>query len=189
MRFTVTNSNLIYSFSFTPEKVHIQINDTSNNLFMTCLEMPVEVLQIIEQQRQQFNTFHMSQVPLTENQLGTQQMSSEVAAESGHDLPDIFDANFVPGPINFNFPWENYYNGPYSPSVFDDLHMQGEEEGMDNSDSEHELVIIEDDDQNTPPNTPESEQPTQPPMLQRNNSNVFTSIENASEYVYRTLFD
>ena len=30
----------------------------------------------------------------------------------------IFDANFVPGPINFNFPWENYYNGPYSPSVF-----------------------------------------------------------------------
>ena len=109
MIFTVTNSNLIYSFSFTPEKVHIQINDTSNNLFMTCLEMPVEVLQIIEQQRQQFNTFHMSQVPLTENQLGTQQMSSEVAAESGHDLPDIFDANFVPGTINFNFPWENYY--------------------------------------------------------------------------------
>ena len=91
MIFTVTNSNLIYSFSFTPEKVHIQINDTSNNLFMTCLEMPVEVLQIIEQQRQQFNTFHMSQVPLTENQLGSQQMSSEVAAESGHDLPDIFD--------------------------------------------------------------------------------------------------
>ena len=59
MIFTVTNSNLIYSFSFTPEKIHIQINDTSNNLFMTCLEMPVEVLQIIEQQRQQFNTFHM----------------------------------------------------------------------------------------------------------------------------------
>ena len=76
MIFTVTNSNLIYSISFTPEKVHIQINDTSNNLFMTCLVMPVEVLQIIEQQRQQFNTFHMSQVPLTENQLGTQQMSS-----------------------------------------------------------------------------------------------------------------
>ena len=189
MIFTVTNSNLIYSFSFTPEKVHIQINDTSNNLFMTCLEMPVEVLQIIEQQRQQFNTFHMSQVPLTENQLGTQQMSSEVAAESGHDLPDIFDANFVPGPINFNFPWENYYNGPYSPSVFDDLHMRGEEEDMDNSESEHELVIIEDDDENTPPTTPESERPTQPPPLQRNNSNVFTPIENVSEYVYRTLFD
>ena len=188
MIFTVTNSNLIYSFSFTPEKVHIQINDTSNNFFMTCLEMPVEVLQIIEQQRQQFNTFHMSQVPLTENQLGTQQMSSEVAAESGHDLPNIFDANFVPGPINFNFPWENYYNGPYSPSVFDDLHMQGEGE-MDNSDSEHELVIIEDDDENTPPTTPESERPTQPPPLQRNNSNVFTPIENVSEYVYRTLFD
>ena len=71
MRFTVTNSNLIYSFSFTPEKLHIHINDTSNNLFMTCLEMPVEVLQIIEQQRQQFNSFHMSQVPLTENQMGT----------------------------------------------------------------------------------------------------------------------
>ena len=73
--------------------------------------------------------------------------------------------------------------------MFDDLHMQGEEEGMDNSDSEHELVIIEDDDENTPPTTPESERPTQPPPLQRNNSNVFTPIENVSEYVYRTLFD
>ena len=72
-------------------------------------------------------------------------MSGEVAAESGHDLPDIFDSNYVPGPINFNFPCENYYNGPYSPSVFDNLHMQGEEEEMDNSDSGYELVIIDDD--------------------------------------------
>ena len=59
---------------------------------------------------------------------------------------------------------------------------------MDNSYSEHELVIIEDDDEKTPPTTPESEQPTQPPPLQRNN-NVFTPIENVSEYVYRTLFE
>ncbi len=44
-------------------------------------------------------------------------------------------------------------------------------------------------DENTPPTTPESERPTQPPPLQRNNSNVFTPIENVSEYVYRTLFD
>ena len=122
---------------------------------MTCLEMPIEVLQIIEEQRQQFNTFHLFQVPLTENQMGTQQMSSELAAENGHDLPDIFDRNFVQ--INFNFPWENYYNGPYSPSVFDNLHMQGEEGEIDNRDSEHELSIIEEDDENTPPTTPESE--------------------------------
>ena len=46
---------------------------------------------------------------------------------------------------------------------------------MDKSGSELELVIIDEDDENTPPTTPESERST---PLQRNSSNVYVSATN-----------
>ena len=71
---------------------------------------------------------------------------------------------------------------PFSPTIFDDLSMEGSVENPVVLDEE------EDDKENAPPpSTPESVRPTEPPRLQR--SRPFgTRIENVPDYVYRNLF-
>ena len=65
---------------------------------------------IIEHQRQEFDIYHQGQVPITENQLGTQAMGHEVAVISGHHYPYIagteFLPNYVAGIFQYTFPWE-----------------------------------------------------------------------------------
>ena len=72
--------------------------------------LPITVWHIIEHQRQQFDTYHQGQVPITENQLGTHSMGDEVAVVSEHHYPNVngsdFLANYVAGNIQYTFPWE-----------------------------------------------------------------------------------
>ena len=110
MEFTVQNNSLLYSFSFTEETARISIKDLSNGLYETVMTLPVTVWHIIEHQRQQFDTYHQGQVPITENQLGTQAMGHEVAVISGHHYPHVagteFPPTYVAGNIQYTFPWE-----------------------------------------------------------------------------------
>ena len=70
---------------------------------------------------------------------------------------------------------------PFSPTIFDDLSMEGSVEDP--------IVLEEEEDKEiaSPPSTPESVRPTDPPRLQR--SRPFgTRIENVPDCVYRNLF-
>ena len=70
----------------------------------------ITVWHVIEHQRQQFDTYHQGQVPITENQLVTHAMGHEVDVVSGHHYPHVngsdFPANYVAGSIQYTFPWE-----------------------------------------------------------------------------------
>ena len=110
MEFTVQNNNLLYSFSVTEDFARIGVRDLSNGLYESLITLPITVWHIIEHQRQQFDTYHQGQVPITENQLGTHAMGHEVAVVSGHHCPHVngsdFPANYVAGNFQSTFPWE-----------------------------------------------------------------------------------
>ena len=74
MEFTVQNNNILYSVSFIEDIARIGVRDLSNGLYESVITLPITVWHIIEHQRQQFDTYHQRQVPITENQLGTQAM-------------------------------------------------------------------------------------------------------------------
>ena len=104
------NNSLLYSFSFTEETARISIKELSNGLYESVITLPITVWHIIEHQRQQFDTYHQGQVPITENQLGTQAMGQEVAVISGHHYPHVagteFPPTYVGGNIQYTFPWD-----------------------------------------------------------------------------------
>ena len=116
MEFTVQKNNLLYSFSFTEDIARIGV---SNGLYESVITLPITVWHIFEHQRQQFDTYHQGQVPITENQLGTHAMGHEVAVVSGHHYPHVngsdFPANYVAGKIQYTIPWEE---GPIPNSWF-----------------------------------------------------------------------
>ena len=110
MEFTVQNNNLLYSVSFTEDIARIGVRDLSNGLYESVITLPITVWHIIDQERQQFDTYHQGQVLITENQLGTHAMGHEVAVASGHHYPHVngsdFPANYVAGNTEYTFPWE-----------------------------------------------------------------------------------
>ena len=110
MEFTVQNNSLLYSVSFTEETARLSIRDLWNGFYESVLNLPITVWHIIEHQRQQFDTYHQGQVPITENHLGTHAMGHEVAVISGHHYPHVngtdFPDNYVAGSIQYTFPWE-----------------------------------------------------------------------------------
>ena len=110
MEFTVQNNNLLYSFSFTEDIARIGVRDLSNGQYESLITLPITVWHIIEHQRQQFDTYHQRQVPITENRLVTHAMGHEVAVVSGHHNPHVkgsdFPANYVAGNVQYTFPWE-----------------------------------------------------------------------------------
>ena len=110
MEFTVLNNKLLYTVSLTEEIARIGVRDLSNGLYESVIALPISVWHIIEHQRQQFETYHQGQVPITDNQLGTHAMGHEVAVVSGHRYLHVngsdFPANYVAGNIQYTFPWE-----------------------------------------------------------------------------------
>ena len=110
MEFTVQNNNFLYSVSFTEEIAWIGLRDFSNGLNESLISLPLTVWQIVEHQRQQFNTYNQGQVPITENQFLTHAMGQEVASFSGHHYPHVngsdFPANYPAENIQYTFPWQ-----------------------------------------------------------------------------------
>ena len=127
MEFTLQNNSLLYSVSFTEETARIGIRELSNGFYESVVTLPITVWHIIEHQRQQFDTYHQGQVPITENQLGTHAMGHEVAVISGHHYPHVNGTDFldiyVPGSIQYTYPWEegripnNWFNTPETSQV------------------------------------------------------------------------
>ena len=122
MEITVQNNSLLYSVSFTEETARISIRDVSNGPYPSVVTLPITAWHIIEHQRQQFDTYHQGQVPITENQLGAHAMVHEVAVISGHHYPHVnrtyFPDNYVAGSLQYKIPREegqipnNWFNTP-----------------------------------------------------------------------------
>ena len=142
MIFSVQNSNLMYSVEFSPDLVQIQVRETVSGVFLARMDIPIQVWHMVEVMRRDFNEHHMTQVPMTENQLEEMQMMEEISDHVGMNYPEIPDSRFVAQPVDdFLFPWE--------------------EEGS----VENPITIDEDEgfsEAMTPQNTP----PQQPPAME-----------------------
>ena len=107
MIFSVQNSNLMYSVEFSPDLVQIQVRETVSGVFLARIDIPIQVWHMVEVMRRDFNEHHMTQVPMTENQLEEMQMMEEVSDHVGMNYPEIPDSRSVAQPVDdFVFPWE-----------------------------------------------------------------------------------
>ena len=107
MNFSVQNSNLMYSVDFSHDLVHIQVRETVSGVFLAQMDIPIQVWHMVEVMRRDFNEHHMTQVPMTENQLEEMQMKEEVSDHVGMNYPEIPHSRFVAQPVDdFLFPWE-----------------------------------------------------------------------------------
>ena len=107
MIFSVQNSNLMYSVQFSPDLEQIQMRETVSKVFLAFMDIPIPVWHMVEVMRRDFNEHHMTQVPMTENQLEEMQMMEEVSDHVGMNYPKIPDSRFVAQPVDdFPLPWE-----------------------------------------------------------------------------------
>ena len=98
----------------------------------------------------------MTQVPITENQVGTMQTMEEVSEHIGMNYPEVPDSVYVAQPADdFLFPWE-------------------EEGSVENP------ITIEEDEGFSEPRTPVSEPLRQPPAMEARP--VLRSIENLQNF-------
>ena len=92
------------------------------------------------------------------------------------DLEDI-EFNWENSQLEMDAVFRPGIDTPFSPTIFDDLSMEGS--------IENPIVLDEEEDKENappPPSTPESFRPTEPPRLQR--SRAFGArIENVPDYV------
>ena len=107
MIFSVQNSNLVYSVEFSPDLVQIQMRETVCGVFLARMDIPIQVWHMVEVMRRDFNEHHMTQVPMTDNQLEEMQMMEEVSDHVGMNYREIPDSRFVAQPVDdFLFPWK-----------------------------------------------------------------------------------
>ena len=107
MIFSVQNSNLMYSVEFSHDLVQIQVRETVSGVFLARMDIPIQTWHMVEVMRRDSNEYHMTQVPMTENQLEEMQMMGEVFDHVGMNYPEIPDSRFVAQPVDdFLFPWE-----------------------------------------------------------------------------------
>ena len=110
MESAVQNKRFHYSVFFKDDTAWISISDLSNEFYKSVVTLPIKVWDNKELQRQQFETYHQGQVPITENQIKTHAMGHEFTAISGHCYVhfagDEFCPCYVAGNIEFSFTWE-----------------------------------------------------------------------------------
>ena len=93
----------MYSVVFSPALVQIQERETVSVIFMVRMAIPIQVWHMVEVMRRDFNEHHMTQVPITENQLGTMQMIEELSDHMGMNYPETLDSRYVAQPVD-DFP-------------------------------------------------------------------------------------
>ena len=104
---SVQNSSLMYSVEFSPDLGKIQERETVSGVTLARMDIRIQVWHMVDLMRRDFNEHHMTQVPITENQLGTMQMMEDVSEHVGLNYPDTPDSRFVAQPVYFFiFPWE-----------------------------------------------------------------------------------
>ena len=191
MIFSVSNDGIQWTLDFGSDSVTIAVKDLEQNITISSQEIHLAAWQLLLSRRKNFLDNHLSRVPITPNQEGTMEMRDEVLSSVGTQDKDTSSYQ-VSDLEDIEFNWENSQlqmeavfrpgiDTPFSPTIFDDLSMEGS--------VENPIVLDEEENKDNapPPSTPESVRPTDPPRLQRSRS-IGTRIENVPEYVYRNLF-
>ena len=191
MLFSVSNDGIHCTLDFGPDSVTIAVKDLDQNLTISSQEIPLAAWQLLLSQRQDFLDNHLSRVPITPNQEGTMEMRDDVLSSvvaqdldtSSYQVSDLEDIefNWEKSQLKMDTVLRPGIDTPFSPTIFNDLSMEGS--------VENPIVLDEEEDRKNvpPPSTPESVRPTKPPRLQR--SRPFgTRIENVPDYVFRNLF-
>ena len=192
MIFSVSNERIQWTLDFGSDSVTIAVNDLVQNITIRSQEIPLAAWQLLLSQKQDFLDNHLPRVPITQNQEGTMDMRDEVLSSVGaqdldtrsYQLTDLEDIEFK---------WENSQldmhavfrpgiDTPFPPTTFDDS-SRGE------GSVKNPIVLDEEEDkEKSPPSTPESVRPTEPPRLQKIRA-IGAIIENVPEFVYRTLVE
>ena len=73
----------MYSVELWRHLVQIQKLETVSAVFLAQMNIPIQVWHMVEVMQRDFNEHHMTQVTITENQLGTMQMMEEVSEYVG----------------------------------------------------------------------------------------------------------
>ena len=73
----------MYSVELWRHLVQIQERETVSAVFLAQMNIPIQVWHMVEVMQRDFNEHHMTQVTITENQLGTMQMMEEVSEYVG----------------------------------------------------------------------------------------------------------
>ena len=163
MVFSASNDGIQWTLDFGPVSITIAVNDFFQNITSSSQELPLAAWQLILSQRQDFLDTHLARVPMTQNQEGTMEMRNEVLSSVG--AQDLDTSSYQLTDLeNIEFNWENSQldmdsvfrpgrDTPFSPTIFDDLSMEGS--------VENPIVLDEEDDkENGPaPSTPVSERP------------------------------
>ena len=102
MIFSVQNSNLMFSVEFSPDLVQIKVGQKVCGVFLAQMDIAIQVWHIVEVMCRDFNEHHITQVPMTENQLGEMQMTEEVAEHVGMNYPDTPDSRYVAQPVKYH---------------------------------------------------------------------------------------
>ena len=68
----------MHSVEFLPDQVRVLVRETVSGVFLARMVIPIPVWHMVVSRRD-FNEHHMTQVPPTNNQLGTMQMMEEVS--------------------------------------------------------------------------------------------------------------
>ena len=101
------NRNLMYSVEFSPDLVQIQVRETVSGVFLARMDIPIQVLHMVEVMRRDFNDHHLMQVRMTENQLGEMQIKEQVSEHVGMNYPETPDSRYGAQPFDaFLFPWD-----------------------------------------------------------------------------------
>ena len=165
MIFSVHNNNHMFSVDFMVDLVQIKVRETVCRVFLARMDIRIQVWQLAKVMRRDFNEHHITQIPMTENQLGEMQTMEEVAEHVGMNYPENLDSKYVAQRFDvFLFPWE--------------------EGSVENP------ITIEEDEEFSDPRTPVSEPPRQPPVMEA--VPALRSIENLQNFensAARQLFD
>ena len=71
------------------------------------MDIPIQVWLMVQVTQRDFNEHHMTQVPMTENQLGEMQMMAKVAEHVGMNYSETLDSRYVDQPFDDSlFSWE-----------------------------------------------------------------------------------
>ena len=73
----------MYSVEFSPDLVQIQVRETVSGVFRARMDNPIQVWHMVEMMRIDFNEHHITQVLMTEIQLGEMRIMKEVAEHVG----------------------------------------------------------------------------------------------------------
>ena len=95
---SVQNSSLMHSVELSPDLGQTQERETVSEVFLARMHDRIQVWHMVEMMRRDFNEHHMTQVPITENQLGTMRMMEDVSEHVGLNYPDTPDSRYVAQP-------------------------------------------------------------------------------------------